>query len=52
MIRSFKILLIILPVLSSDLYSQNAAATSVLSKGNWFKIAVTEDGVYRIDYSN
>ncbi|HBB90724.1 MAG TPA: hypothetical protein DC042_03170 [Bacteroidales bacterium] len=51
MIRSFKILLIILPVLSSDLYSQNAAATSVLSKGNWFKIAVTEDGVYRIDYS-
>lgn len=51
MIRFLKILLTLLPVLSADLFSQNTAATSVLSKGNWFKIAVTEDGVYRIDYS-
>lgn len=51
MIRFLKILLTLLPVLSSDLYSQNSEAGSVLSKGNWFKIAVTEEGVYRIDYS-
>jgi hypothetical protein len=32
--------------LSKDNYSSN----SVLSSGKWFKIAVTTDGVYRIDY--
>lgn len=26
-------------------------ASSVLSAGKWFRLAVTEDGVYRIDYS-
>ena len=29
----------------------NYASSSVLSSGQWFKIAVTSDGVYRIDYS-
>ena len=51
MIRFLKILLTLLPVLSIDLYAQNTEAGSVLSKGNWFKIAVTEEGIYRIDYS-
>ena len=49
--RLFKILLALLPVLSTDLIAQNSESTSVLSKGTWFKIAVTEDGIYRIDYS-
>ena len=30
---------------------ESYAATSVLSDGQWFKIAVTRDGLYRIDYS-
>ncbi|HLN20043.1 MAG TPA: type IX secretion system sortase PorU [Bacteroidales bacterium] len=29
----------------------NPAASSALSSGQWFKIAVTADGVYRIDYT-
>jgi Peptidase family C25 len=29
----------------------NYPASSVLSSGQWFKIAVKEDGIYRIDYS-
>lgn len=51
MIRFLKILLTLLPVLSIDIYAQNTESGSVLSKGKWFKIAVTEDGIYRIDYS-
>jgi len=27
------------------------SSSSVLSSGDWFKIAVTKDGIYRIDYS-
>lgn len=39
-----------------SLYSQKGqeeiySANSVLSSGKWFRIAVTYDGVYRIDYS-
>ena len=29
----------------------NYTSSSVLSEGIWFRIAVTEDGIYRIDYS-
>jgi len=29
----------------------NYVSSSVLSSGQWFKIAITSDGVYRIDYS-
>jgi len=31
--------------------SQDYASSSVLSKGKWAKIAVTEAGIYRLDYS-
>jgi hypothetical protein len=51
MSRFLKILLIILPVLSADLYAQSSATGSILSKGTWFKIAVTEDGIFKIEYT-
>jgi hypothetical protein len=31
--------------------TENYSRSSVLSSGRWFKIAVTEDGVYRIDFT-
>jgi len=53
MIRFFKIpsLFLLLLLLQFNLSGQIPAESSVLSKGKWFKIAVTEDGIYRIDYS-
>jgi hypothetical protein len=51
MIKFLKILTFQLLLLQFTLYSQIPAESSVLSKGKWFKIAVTEDGIYRIDYS-
>ncbi len=30
---------------------ENYGASSVLSTGKWFRIAITEDGIYRIDYA-
>jgi hypothetical protein len=39
----------LLPALSAG--SQDYASSSVLSEGKWAKIAVTEAGVYRLDYS-
>lgn len=30
---------------------ENYASSSVLSTGQWFRLAVTENGIYRIDYS-
>jgi len=40
-------------LISMTLNARNAkdTASSVLSSGKWFKIAVTKDGIYRIDYS-
>jgi hypothetical protein len=35
----------------STAVSQSHAGTSVLRSGNWKKLAVTEEGVYRLDYS-
>jgi hypothetical protein len=32
--------------------TENYSSSSVLSSGKWFKIAVTEDGIYRIDYAS
>jgi hypothetical protein len=53
--RIFQILPIYLLLLSVNLYSQNSkdsySSSSVLSSGLWFRIAVTSDGIYRIDYS-
>jgi Peptidase family C25 len=51
----FQILSIFLLFSCTGLYSQiskdNYSSTSRLSKGLWFRIAVTSDGIYRIDYS-
>jgi hypothetical protein len=53
--RIVQIFLINIVVFSGSLYGQNSkdsySLTSSLSKGIWFKIAVTADGIYRIDYS-
>lgn len=46
-ILSFLLFSIALNAQFKDSYS----SSSVLSKGVWFKIAITYDGVYRIDYS-
>ncbi len=51
MTRFSKIVLMLLPVLCSDLIAQTRVSSSVLSNGTWFKIAVVQDGIYRIDYS-
>ncbi len=51
MIRFINILTFFLLLLQFTLSAQIPAANSVLSKGKWFKIAVTEDGIYRINYS-
>ena len=37
--------------LSAQRVKDNYAGSSLLSSGKWFKIAVTGDGVYRLDYS-
>jgi len=53
--RLFDILSIILLLTPVNLLSQKTAdsyvTASVLSSGDWFRIAVTEDGIYRIDFS-
>jgi hypothetical protein len=55
MIRAAQIVTII--VLLSSLNTtvngrtENYSSSSVLSSGRWFKIAVTEDGIYRIDFT-
>ncbi len=51
MIRFVKILPVFLLLSQINLSGQLTAEHSVLSKGKWFRIAVTEDGIYRIDYS-
>ena len=51
MIRFLNILTFFLLLLQISLSAQIPAENSVLSEGKWFKIAVTEDGIYRIDYS-
>jgi hypothetical protein len=42
-------------VLTQNLNAQKAkesySGTSILSSGEWFRIAVTTDGIYRLDYS-
>ena len=49
MLRAVKIIFLVL--LAIDIYAQEPATVSVLSTGKWFKIAVTEDGVYKIDFA-
>jgi hypothetical protein len=53
--RILQILPVFLLLLSAKIYSQNSkdsySSSSKLSEGVWFKIAITSDGIYRIDYS-
>jgi hypothetical protein len=53
--RILQIFTFYLLLLSVNLNAQKAkdiySSSSVLSSGDWFRIAVTSDGIYRIDYS-
>ena len=49
--RLQNILLFFFLLIPIALYSQKAKESSVLASGKWFRIAVTEDGIYKIDYS-
>jgi hypothetical protein len=53
--RLILILQLSLFLVPANLFSQNSKdsylPSSVLSSGEWFRIAVTADGIYRIDYS-
>jgi Peptidase family C25 len=51
MIRIFKIIAAFLFLQQINLSGQVSGERSVLSSGKWFRIAVTEEGIYRIDYS-
>ena len=44
-------LTIIFLILTIPGISQEYASSSVLSSGLWFRISVTEDNIYRVDYS-
>ncbi len=45
------LLFLFLPFSSSGQAGNNYASASRLSEGKWFKIAVTEDGIYKIDFN-
>ena len=53
--RCFFQISVALLLLTADIYAQNSkdsySSASKLSEGIWFKIAITSDGIYRIDYS-
>jgi hypothetical protein len=55
MIRKILQISSILLLVAVNLYSQNLkdsySSVSILSKGLWFRIAITGDGIYRIDFS-
>jgi hypothetical protein len=51
MIKFPEILPFLLLLLHLNLSGQIPADESVLAKGKWFRLAVTEEGIYRIDYS-
>jgi hypothetical protein len=55
MIRAVQIVTILLLLSSLNVTAsgrtENYSSSSVLSSGRWFKIAVTEDGIYRIDFA-
>ena len=52
MLQILSFFLVLLPI---NLYAQKGkdsySSSSVLSSGKWFRIAVTEDGIYRIDFA-
>jgi hypothetical protein len=54
MSRAFQILALCLFLFNPDLKAQNPkesyVSSSVLSSGQWFRMSVTEEGIYKIDY--
>src|SRR3989339_364600 len=44
------VLSVLLGVIATS-FSKAQTTTSVLSEGNWYKIAVTETGIYKISFS-
>lgn len=54
MVRASQIIIFLSVLSSLNLtvigQAESYPASSVLSSGRWFKMAVTEDGIYRIDY--
>ncbi len=51
MIRVLRYTLLLL-LASNVLYAQNYTDNSVLKNGTWYKIAVTEEGIYKITYDD
>jgi hypothetical protein len=51
MIRILKISLLVLLIGESPADCQSWVKSSVLANGKWFRIAITKEGIYRIDYS-
>lgn len=51
MTRFLKIILVLIISLPAALTAQNSSSHSVLSAGKWIRLAITGDGVYRLDYS-
>jgi hypothetical protein len=53
--KRFFLILLTVTTIPLILFAQNAkdsySSSSVLSSGTWFRISVTSEGVYRIDYS-
>jgi hypothetical protein len=53
--RIFQILPVFLLIISVNLFAQDSkggySSNSKLSTGLWFKIAITSDGIYRVDFS-
>jgi len=45
------VIIILVQQVNAQTGKSNYSSRSVLSDGQWFKIAVAEDGIYRIDYS-
>ena len=52
LIQILTFFLLLFPInLGAQNTKDSYSSSSVLSSGDWFRIAVTEDGIYRIDYS-
>jgi hypothetical protein len=55
MVRLFQISVLFFLFVNYNLFAQQAkdsySSSSVLSGGQWFKMAVLRDGIYRVDYS-
>ena len=52
LLHKISLIFIFIPgILCSQPAKDNYSSSSVLSSGQWFKLSVLKDGIYRIDYS-